>query len=554
MPNISEGRDRARIERIVEAASGVEGVRVLNIDPGRDTNRTVITFVGGPEEVLEAAYRLIERAAQLIDMTTHCGAHPRIGATDVVPFIPVRNVTMEECVELARKLGARVGTELGIPVYLYEHAATRAERRNLADVRAGEYEGLPEKVKLADWKPDFGPSQFNARSGATVIGARPFLIAYNVNLNTRDKKLATAIAQVIREQGYKKKVEGGKAGEKKKSYEVIPGRLKQCKAVGWTIEEYGCAQVSINLTDYTVTGLHDVFEACVQEGEKLGLRITGSELVGLVPKDSLLQAGRYFVRKQKGYLGLSEERLIDVAVRSLGLAEFGSFKPAERVIEYRISEPAPLAELTVKHFVNEVGGDSVAPGGGSVAALAGALAAALGNMVSALTFQKKDLSAHRDTVLRLGEKLQVLQDSCRRYLDEDTLAFKQVITAIRAMPKDDDSSSKYKQAKAELDRAYQYATSIPLAVARASFETLGVLSELVKVGLGTALSDLAVGAEMAKASLAGAVYNVRINLPSVEDKKFVQKVEQEAGTLTAKGEELLRQVTEAVRRRMEEVK
>ncbi|MGQ0720481.1 MAG: glutamate formimidoyltransferase, partial [Candidatus Eiseniibacteriota bacterium] len=377
VPNFSEGRDRERIGAITRAIESVGGVALLDVDPGADTNRTVVTFVGEPEAVLEAAFRAVAEAARVIDMRVHSGAHPRMGATDVCPFVPVRGVTMEECVELARRLGRRVGEELGIPVYLYEHAATRPGRRNLADVRAGEYEGLPARAGKPEWTPDFGPHAFHAKSGATAVGAREFLIAYNVNLNTRSKKLAHDIALDIRESGRRRRDGSGESIRAADgSFATVPGRLRECKAVGWYIPEYGAAQISVNLTNFRVTGLHDVFDAVVEEAARRGLRVTGSEIVGLVPLEAMRRAGLHYLARQGVSTAVPEAELIHAAARSLGLGDLAPFDPKAKIIEARLRRAGMLVDRTVADFRDSLTSESPAPGGGSAASLMGALSAA----------------------------------------------------------------------------------------------------------------------------------------------------------------------------------
>ncbi len=413
VPNFSEGRDMAVIKRITDAIESVDGVKLLDVDPGADTNRTVVTFVGSPEAVREAAFRAVKKAAEVIDMTKHHGAHPRMGATDVCPFVPVSGVTMEDCVEIAGQVGKRIGEELGIPVYLYEEAATKPEWHNLAEVRKGEYEGLKERFKSGDpyWTPDFGPAEFNERAGATAVGAREFLIAYNINLNTKDRKLANNVALNLREKGRAKRDENGKIvrdGEGKKV--MVPGRLKHTKAIGWYIEEYGFAQISINLTNYKNTPWHTVFEVAREEAEKAGLLVTGSELVGLIPKQAVIEAGRYFLRKQGKSSGVSERELIEEAVLSMGLSQIAPFDPEEKIIEYRIKEDEPLVSMNIKDFMDELASDSPAPGGGSVAALEASLGAALSAMVANLTVGKKGYEDIKDEMIGVAERTLEIKD------------------------------------------------------------------------------------------------------------------------------------------------
>ncbi len=390
VPNFSEGRDIAKIDQITNEIKGTKGLKLLDVDPGKDTNRTVVTFIGAPDAVVEAAFKAIAKAAEVIDMSQHKGAHARMGATDVCPFIPVSGVTMEDCVELAKKLGERVGRDLEIPVYLYEKAASQPERANLANVRAGEYEGLSEKLEDPEWKPDFGPARFNARSGATVIGAREFLIAYNVNLNTRDKKTASDIAFAIREKGRLKRSADGKVVRNKEGKALrTPGKFKACKAVGWYMEDFGRAQISINLVNYKMTPPHMVFDECSRLAEDLGVRVTGSELVGLIPLEAMLQAGRYYLEKQGKTTGVPESELIHTAVLSMGLSDLYPFEPSKKIIEYQFDKGNTLTGMKIDHFTDLLSTDAPAPGGGSVAALCGALSSALSSMVAALTHGKK---------------------------------------------------------------------------------------------------------------------------------------------------------------------
>jgi len=503
VPNISEGRSEKVINEIVDSAR-IEGVEVLDVDPGKATNRTVITLAGAPERVLEAAYNLIKRAAELIDMRKHKGEHPRIGATDVVPFVPLQNVSMEECVELARRLGKKVAAELGIPVYLYEAAASKPERQSLAYLRQGEYEGLAEKMKNPEMAPDFGKAKVNEKSGLTIIGARPFLIAYNINLNTRDKKLATQIAKRLRESGYQHKNQDGTNSQ-------IAGMFKNCRSVGWYIEEYKTAQISINLTNYEVTSLHDVFEASCRMAEEMGLRVTGSEIVGLVPKAALLQTGRFYLRKQGGSCGVPEDRIIETAIRSLGLSDVTPFRREEKIIEERIEKKTGLVELKVSEFVDLVSSDSPAPGGGSVAALSGALAAGLTSMVSALSFSKdkQNNKERRLAFENLGSEAQKLKDDLMRLIDEDTRAFDKVMEAYRIKAA---SPEEEKVRNQKIIEAYKWAASVPFSVAQNCIKAMELASAALSQGLDSAFSDSSVAAQMAFAGFLGASYNIRINL------------------------------------------
>ncbi len=549
VPNFSEGRNEEVINKIAEAIKSVEGVVLLDVDPGQATNRTVYTFVGEPEAVKEAAFRAIKTASELIDMRQHSGEHPRIGAADVVPFVPVSGVTMEDCVRLAEELGKRVGEELGIPVYLYEYAARSEERRSLANIREGEYEALPEKLKDPKWKPDFGPSEFNdkvARTGATVIGAREFLIAYNVNLNTREKKLAHEIALNIREKGRFKRDANGKIVRDEKGNKVrVPGKLKAVRAIGWYIDEYEQAQVSINLVNYKITPLHRVFEACEEEAQKLGLRVTGSEIVGLVPKEALLQAGRHFLKKQGRSTAVAEEELIHIADLSLGLSQLYPFKPEEKVIELRLEKDKErLWKMRVRDFVNELSSQSPAPGGGSVAALSGALSAALASMVSNLTFAKKGFEDVKQEMEEMGVEAQKLKDEFLSLIDKDTEAFNRMMEAMRISKKEPTREEKIQQASKE-------ATMVPLQTLKAAEKLLDLASVAIEKGNPNSISDAAGVAVMALASAREAYLNVLINLPSITDENFRQRVKKEAKEILERMEKRAQEQFERVKVKLE---
>lgn len=532
VPNISEGRRAEVYEAVAAAAASVNGVTVLNVDPGADTNRTVITFVGDPELVLEAAFRLIEKAQALIDMSTHRGAHPRIGATDVVPFIPISDVTMEECAELARRLGERVGKELGIPVYLYEFAASAPHRRNLADIREGEYEGLARRIVTPEWKPDYGPSEFLPRSGATVIGARKFLVAYNVNLNTLDKRLATRVAFDIRERGrMKRDDEGNPVVDDNGDPMWEPGILKSVKAVGWVIPEFGTAQVSINLTDLDVTPLHVAFDTCDERARERGLRVTGSEIVGLVPRSVLLDAGRHYLAKMGRPSGVPESTLVHTAIRTLGLSEVKTFAPKERVIEYRLGRSARLASMSIREFADELSSESPAPGGGSVSALAGAMGAALAAMVAVLSHTKKGFESKQTELDRIAVRGQELKDQLLAAVDADTDAFDRLLEALR-LPKDDPERD------AAIADATIGAALIPLGVLEASPEVIELCRDVAKIGLQASLSDAGVGAQVARAAAAGAYQNVCINLAGVATDERKSDLLARADSAWARAKEL----------------
>ena len=511
VPNISEGRRPEVYHAVANAAASVNGVTLLNVDPGSDTNRTVITFVGGPDAVLEAAFRLVQKGVELIDMTTHRGAHPRIGAVDVVPFIPVANVTMDECVELARRLGERIGRELHVPVYLYEYACSAPHRRNLADIREGEYEGCARKLADPQWKPDFGPAEFVPRSGAIVVGARKFLVAYNVNLNTLDKRLANRVAYDIRERGRMKRDANDQPVLDAKGDPVWePGLLKSVKAVGWVIQEFGCAQVSINLTDLDITPLHVVFDTCDERARERGLRITGSEIVGLVPRQVLLDAGRHYLAKMGRPTGVPESALVHTAIRTLGLSEVKPFDPKERVIEYRLGTQPRLASMSLREFTDELSSESPAPGGGSVSALAASMAAGLASMVAVLSHTKKGFESKHADLDRIANRAQELKDRMLAAVDADTAAFDALLEAMR-MPKDDPARE---QALAD---ATVGAAEIPLGVLEACPAIIELCREIARIGLQAALSDAGVGTQMGRAGAAGAYQNVCINLAGLSD-------------------------------------
>jgi len=512
VPNISEGRRADIIETVAAAAASVPGVTLLNVDAGADTNRTVITLVGDPEAVLEGAFKLVRKGVELIDMSAHRGAHPRIGAVDVVPFVPVSDMTMDECADLARRLGARVGKELGVPVYLYEFAASAPHRRNLADIREGEYEGLAKRVAHRDWKPDFGPATFLPRSGATVIGARKFLVAYNVDLNTLDKRLANRVAFDVRERGRIKRDDDGNPIADKHGEPVWePGILKSVKAVGWVIPEYGCAQISMNLTDLDITPLHLAFDTCEERARERGLRVTGSEIVGLLPKSVLLDSGRHYLRRMGRPAGVSEAALIHIAIRTLGLNEVKPFDARERVIEFRLASQPRLASMTLRDFLDELASDSPAPGGGSVSALAASTAAGLAAMVAILSHTRKGFESKQAELDRIATRGQQLKDALLAAVDADTAAFDRLLDAMR-MPKDDPARA------AAIQNATLAASEVPLGVLEACPEVIELCREVARIGLQASLSDAGVGVQMARAAAAGAYQNVLINLANVSER------------------------------------
>jgi len=539
VPNFSEGRDLNIIRQITTAIEAVDGVSLLDVDPGASTNRTVVTFVGDPDAVVEGAFRGIQKAAELIDMRKQKGAHPRMGATDVCPFIPVSNVSWEEAIACAKSLGERVADQLKIPVYLYEKAARDAARSNLSVIRAGEYEGFFEKIKQPAWKPDFGPAVFNERSGATVIGARDFLVAYNVNLNTKSVRRANSVAFDVRENGRVKTEDGSPTGKKvldENGEPVrIPGMLKHVKGIGWYVEEYGMAQVSMNLTNIAETPLHAAFDACSEAAAKRGLRVTGSEVVGMLPKECLVEAGKYFLRKQKWSEGAAEEELINLAARSMGLGELRPFDPKEKVIEFKIEAAATksLVKMNLRQFCNETLSDSPAPGGGSVAALMGALGASLGGMVANLSAAKRGWDDRLDYFSEWAVKGQQLKDELLFLVDEDTAAFNKVMAAF-GLPKDS-VEEKAVRSKA-IQSANTYAAEIPLRVMETARRVYDLLAMMAENGNSASISDVGVGLLATRACIDGAAMNVRINLSSLKDEKLKTTLQEKTERLVAESE------------------
>ncbi len=523
VPNFSEGRDLDVIRQITTAIESVDGISLLNVDPGASTNRTVVTFAGNPDAAVEAAFRGIQRAAERIDMRKHSGAHPRMGATDVCPFIPVSDVSWEEAIECAKQLGKRVGEELEIPVYLYEKAASNPARANLSIIRGGEYEGFAKKIKQPEWKPDFGPNEFNEKSGATVIGAREFLVAYNVNLNTKSARRATSVAFDVRENGRVKTDDGTPTGkpilDDKGESVRVPGMLKHVKAIGWYVEEYGMAQVSINLTNIDETPLHSAFDACCESAIKRGLRVTGSEIVGMVPKKCLVEAGKYFLRKQKWSEGAAEEELIEIAIRSMGLNEVKPFDPKEKIIELKMETAAKksLVQMNLREFCNETLGDSPAPGGGSVAALMGALGVSLGGMVANLSAGKRGWEDKLGYFSGWAVKAQQLKDELLFLVDEDTAAFNKVMEAF-SLPKDSPAEKSVRSAA--IQSANKYAAEIPLRVMTTATNGYHILAEMAEHGNPASISDVGVGLLALRACIEGAAMNVRINLAGLKDEKL----------------------------------
>ncbi len=541
------------IRQITAAIESVEGVSLLDVDPGATTNRTVVTFVGGPDAAVEAAFRGIQKASELIDMRKHKGAHPRMGATDVCPFIPVNNVSWEEAIACATQLGKRVGDELKIPVYLYEKAAKDPTRANLAVIRAGEYEGFFEKIKEAAWKPDFGPAVFNEKSGATAIGAREFLVAYNVNLNTKAVRRANSVAFDVRENGRIKTDDGtpyGKPVLDANGEPVrIPGMLKHVKAIGWYVEEYGIAQVSINLTNIEETPLHAAFDACSEAASKRGLRVTGSEVVGMLPKKCLVDAGKYFLRKQKWSEGASEEELIDIGIRSMGLSELKPFDPKEKIIEFKMESAAKksLVKMDLRQFCNETLSDSPAPGGGSVAALMGALGVSLGGMVANLSAGKRGWDDKLKYFSDWAVKAQQLKDELLFLVDEDTAAFSKVMDAF-ALPKE---SAEEKAARsAAIQGASKYAAEIPLRVMETAFKSHQILAEMADKGNPASISDVGVGLLATRACIDGAALNVRINLAGLKDENLKSTLQEKVRRISAESESEFKKIDQIVESKM----
>lgn len=549
VPNFSEGKDMGIIDRITSEIEAVDGVKLLDVDPGRATNRTVVTFVGTPDEVVEAAFRAVKKASVLIDMRRHKGAHPRMGATDVCPLVPVANISMEEVVSYAHKLAKRIGDELDIPVYCYENAALKPDRKNLANCRSGEYEGMADKLAQPEWKPDFGPGKLNEPAGVTAVGARDFLVAYNINLNTTSTRRANAVAFDVREKGRVKR-EGhpltGKIVKDEKGDPVhIPGTLKKVKAIGWFIEEYGIAQISMNLTNISVTPVHVAFDEVCDKAAKRGMRVTGSELVGLVPLNAILDAGKYFLKKQQRSLGVSEEELIRIAVKSMGLDELKPFNPHEKIIEYLIAddEDTRLANMSVRDFANETASESPAPGGGSVSAYVGALGVSLGAMVANLSSHKRGWDEQWEQFSVWAEKGQAIKDELMFLVDEDTRAFNRIMEAF-GLPKKTAEEKKVRHQA--IQEATKYAIQVPFRIMQKAYEALEVLEVMAEKGNPASVSDAGVGALCARTAVTGAFMNVKINAADLEDKTYFEKIHKEGLEIEAsarrKEEEIIRKV------------
>lgn len=543
VPNISEGRDIEKIQVIAKVAESVEGVRLLDVDPGKATNRTVITFVGEPENVIEAAFRLIKKASELIDMSKHKGEHPRMGATDVCPLVPISGISMEETAKYAHKLAKRVGNELNIPVYCYESAALIKERKNLAYCRSGEYEGMT-KISEAKWKPDFGPAEFNEsvrKTGVTAIGARDFLVAYNVNLNSTSTRRANSIAFDIREAGRVKregdpvtgKIMTDSSGEPLR----IPGKLKSVKGIGWYIEEYGIAQLSLNLTNISITPMHIAFDEACKSAAERGIRVTGSEIVGLLPLKSMTDAADYFLKKQGRSLGISEKEKIKIAVKSLGLDDLAPFIPEEKIIEYKLglNKSGKLAGMNLIDFANETASESPAPGGGSISAYVGALGISLATMVANLSSHKRGWDERWEEFSDWAEKGMKIQKELLNLVDEDTEAFNKIMDAF-GLPKG--NKEEIEMRKKAIQEATKYAIEIPFRVMQRSLESMDIIKKMAEIGNPNSISDAAVGGLCARTGVIGAYLNVKINAAGLEDKKYAEKVISEGEAMVIKAKAL----------------
>ena len=550
VPNFSEGRDPGVIKQITDVIETVEGVKLLDVDPGAATHRTVVTFVGEPGAVVEAAFQAIKKACELIDMSKHTGEHPRMGATDVCPLIPIANISMEETAEWARRLGERVGRELTLPIYLYEAAASSPERQNLAVIRAGEYEGLPEKLANPAWKPDFGPAEFNAKSGATVIGARDFLIAYNVNLNTTSVRRANSVAFDVREKGRVLNDPATGKPLQDASGEPLrePGALKGVKAIGWYIEEYGIAQISMNITDIRATPLHLAFEECRQSADRRGMRVTGSELVGLVPLGVMLEAGRYFLKKQQRSIGVSEAELLKIAVKSMGLDELAPFDPQQKIIEYNlekgnVANAKKLVNKDLVAFANETASESPAPGGGSISAYVGALGASLATMVANLSSHKRGWDDRWEEFSDAAERGQKIKDALLHAVDEDTDAFNLIMAAF-TLPK---ATPEEKTArKAAIQAATRKAIEVPFKVMQISFESFPLIKQMVETGNPNSVTDAGVGALCARAAVRGAFMNIQVNTAGLDDKEYAERVLSEGRIMVEQADKMEREILEIV--------
>ena len=549
VPNFSEGNDLSIIKQITTEIESVDGVKVLNVDPGKATNRTVVTFVGPPQAVVDAAFLAIKKAAELIDMSKHKGEHPRMGATDVCPLIPISNITMEETAAYAKQLGERVGKELKIPVYLYEAAQSNKSRNNLSVIRSGEYEGFFKKIKLPEWAPDYGPVEHSVRSGSTVIGARDFLIAYNINLNTTSVRRANSIAFDVRETGRVKRdgnpITGKIIKDAAGAPVYIPGTLKSVKAIGWYIQEYGIAQISMNLTNINVTPVHIAFDEVCKKATERGIRVTGSELIGLIPLKCMLDAGRYFLNKQQRSIGVSERELIKIAVKSLGLDELVPFKPEERIIEYLLEDSSvnPLIKMDLKSFADETASESPAPGGGSISAYVGSLGISLGTMVANLSAHKPGWDEHWKEFSKWAEKGQAFKNQLLKMVDEDTNAFNKIMAAF-GLPK---STEEEKAERTKMiQEATRYATEVPFEVMKICYNSMEVIKAMAESGNPNSITDAGVGAICASAAIGGAFLNVKINASGITDNVFARKLITEGNVIQEKAKVLEAEILQIV--------
>ncbi len=550
VPNFSEGCDMSIIKQITDEIETVDGVKLLDVDPGQATNRTVVTLVGTPDEVIEAAFKAIKKASELIDMSRHHGAHPRFGATDVCPLVPVANISMEEVVEYAHKLAKRVGEELNIPIYCYENAAFTPERRNLAYCRSGEYEGLKDKITKPEWKPDFGPASFNSTAGATAIGARDFLIAVNFNLNTTSTRRANALAFDVREKGRPQRVGNqitGKVAKDDKGNDImIPGTLKATKAIGWFIDEYGIAQVSMNITNIAITPLHVAFDEICTKAQERGLRVSGSEVVGLIPKKALIEAGKYFLKKQQRSLGIAESEIIKIAIKSMGLDDLKPFIPQEKIIEYLLeseNKHTKLVDLTCTGFANETASESPAPGGGSISAYIGSLGASLATMVANLSSHKAGWDERWEEFSNWAEIGQRLKDELLHLVDEDTVSFNRIMDAF-GLPKSNDEEKKTR--KQAIQNATKYATEVPYITMQKSFEAFDICKAMAEIGNPNSVTDAGVGALCCRTAVIGAFLNVKINAAGLEDKEFAQNIIAKGKEIELKAIALEKEILEIV--------
>ena len=543
VPNFSEGRDMAVIKQITDVIEKVEGVTLLDVDPGAATNRTVVTFVGTPDEVIEAAVQAVKKAAEVIDMRHHKGEHPRFGATDVCPLVPIANITMEETVVYARKLAQRIGEELSIPVYCYENAAFQPVRRNLASCRSGEYEGLPEKLKNPQWKPDFGPAEFNNRvagTGATAVSARDFLVAFNVNLNTTSTRRANSIAFDVRERGRTMRegnpVTGKIVKDEKGNPVMIPGSLKSVKAIGWFIDEYGVAQISMNLTNISITPVHIAFDEVCKKATERGIRATGSELVGLIPLQAMLDAGKYFLVKQQRSIGVDNDELIKIAIKSMGLDDLKPFNPRERIIEFLLEDHSKkLVDMSLTTFANETASESPAPGGGSIAAYVGVLGVSLGTMVANLSAHKRGWDDRWEEFSEWAQKGQQYKYELLHLVDEDTNAFNKIMDAFGLPKKTDEEKISRTEA---IQNASKYAMEIPFKVMQTAFKSFEVIKAMAEVGNPNSVSDAGVGALCALTAIEGAWLNVKINASGIDDKTFTGELLKKAAEIALHAKEM----------------